>query len=138
MDDDPLRTIADRLLPLVQRHLAWWREAVKRWADNPPTYPDEFGEGSPIEEATGIPLIWLGRERIDYRPILPVPFPWESLTHDERLAMLAAIHDTYADGVERIDPWHDLPGLTEVSDSSFLEQHRVAIRYDILLSRVSR
>jgi hypothetical protein len=41
--------------------------------------------------------------------ILPVPLPAAALTKDEQIALLAAIHDTYARGVEQISPWPGLP-----------------------------
>ena len=90
-DDDPLKVIADRLLSLVQGREEWWREAVRRWANDPPHYVDDqgFDEG-----------------------VLPIPFPMRALTADERLGLLAAICDTYAEGVELIDPWRELRLLT--------------------------
>jgi hypothetical protein len=63
----------------------WWRNAVLRWAADPPHYFDDDGRGSGV---------------------LPIPFPNNAtLTADDRIALLAAIYDTCVAGGVRIDPW---------------------------------
>jgi hypothetical protein len=124
-DYDPLRAIADRLIPLVQDNLEWWRKAVRRWASNPPRYDDDpVPDYSEIDDISGVPLVWQEREIVDVDGgLLSVPFPQDSLTPDERVTLLAAIHDYYADGVARIDPWRNLATLTNN-----------AIRYGVLIA----
>lgn len=112
---DPLHAIARRLIPLVHSNPDRWREAVRRWADDPPLH----GDGG----------------------VLPVPFP-ETLTPDERIAILAAIYDAKTTNVARIDPWpsHVLPP-TESSESAVVipGEYRLAMRYQILVrDRVPR
>jgi hypothetical protein len=113
-DDDPLKVIADRLLSLVQGREEWWREAVRRWANDPPHYVDDqgFDEG-----------------------VLPIPFPMRALTADERLGLLAAICDTYAEGVELIDPWRELRLLTlqEICKQGEFDNYLKGLRYRVLL-----
>lgn len=77
--EDPLAAIYDRLIPLVISNIDWWRDAVRRWANNPPLH---------------------GPKKLP----LPIPLP-EMVSFDEKVALLAAIHDSYATPVARIDPW---------------------------------
>lgn len=103
---DPLPAIAHRLMPLVHDHLEWWRAAVRRWAKDAPRY---------------------GNSRV-----LPVPFP-ETLTPDERLAVLAAIYDAHTTEVARIDPWpvSDLPPVS-ATEGPIPVEFSIAIRYATL------
>ena len=150
-EPDPLYAIARRLFPLVRRRSDWWRDAVRRWARNPPRHYIERFPGPPSintkELRTNLRKFtqergkraksestkdWAKREAAIARHrarasqllvklkemedgdliyddcdslILPIPFPDSTTTHDERLALLAAIHDTYATADVRIDPW---------------------------------
>jgi len=132
MDPDPLQPIADRLVPLVIGRLEWWREGVRRWATDPPRHSVQLGNGwwlighnpdhfSLKEWVDG------GGNRSDGESlILPVPFPAAVLTEDERIALLAAIHDFYAGGIEQINPWLNIP--SDKADRS------MSFAYGLLLS----
>ncbi|MCC7086564.1 MAG: hypothetical protein IT427_16320 [Pirellulales bacterium] len=112
-DIDPLAAVFRRLLPLVKHNWDWWRAAVRRWASDPPIHLDDDGFEAGV---------------------IPVPLP-PALTTDEQLALLAAIHDSFVRGIGRIDPWRELPVLPSLNDDrSVLDEHRLALRYGILLS----
>ncbi|MCC7085283.1 MAG: hypothetical protein IT427_09780 [Pirellulales bacterium] len=112
--NDPLAAVFDRMVPLVEDNRDWWRAAVRRWASDPPVYFDDDG----FEDG-----------------VIPVPFPQAALTTDEQMALLAAIYDSLAAGIERIDPWRDLPLMPLLGDDrAVLDEHRLALRYGILLS----
>lgn|GEM_PF-1500205 len=113
-NDDPLRLVADRLRPWVQGRVEWWREAVCRWANNPPHHVDDQGFDAGV---------------------LPIPFSMLAYTTDERLALLAAIHDTYAEGVELVDPWRELRLLTfqEIVKQDKFGDYLKDLRYRVLL-----
>jgi hypothetical protein len=147
---DSLRSIARHLRPLVRDHLDWWREAVRRWASNPPLHyvgqpliktkklVEDLRQQSREQVRRGenegdaawkrrraaakgrreeaeqrlakIEGLKVGSEIRDDQDyiILPVPFTDETTTPDERIALLAAIHDAYATADVRIDPFVDL------------------------------
>ncbi|MCC7085294.1 MAG: hypothetical protein IT427_09835 [Pirellulales bacterium] len=107
IDIDPLNEVYHRLVPLVKDNRDWWRAAVRRWASAPPVYFDDDGFDAGV---------------------IPVPFSHVALTSDERLALLAAIHDSLVRGIGRIDPWRELPSLPSLDDD------RMALRYGILVN----
>jgi hypothetical protein len=160
MAEDPLRPIAERLFPLVQGNLDRWRTVVRRWASNPPTYDSDppeheldpgLGQSDwAVERVVAAALHgplpkdeqWaerrlneVGRVTIKHDgEILPVPFPEAALAADEQIVLLAAIHDGYADGLAKIDPWTEIRKRTlGASSPDDLEQLRLALRYQIVV-----
>ncbi|MCC7086402.1 MAG: hypothetical protein IT427_15485 [Pirellulales bacterium] len=114
IDNDPLNEVYHRLVPLVKDNRDWWRAAVRRWASDPPIHLDDDGFEAGV---------------------IPVPFSHVALTYDERLALLAAIYDSLVVWSERIDPWRELPSLPLLGDDrSVLDEHRLALRYGVLMS----
>jgi hypothetical protein len=132
MDSDPLQAIASRLLPLVQCRLDWWRAIVRRWASNPPRYPDDQGEESFTEGEKVLEHSVERGDGVTFGPrVLPVPFPDDSLTVDERIVLLGAIHDTYASGMDQIHPWRYF--TSDDADGAMLDEYRLASLYRVLV-----
>lgn len=109
-DFEPFRAIVRRLTPLVNGQREWWREAVRRWANDPPLYGDD--------------------------EVLPVPLPVR-LTRDERIALLAAVFDACVADAATIDPWRDPRDLPELpaapGGDPIPREYQHAIRYEILV-----
>jgi hypothetical protein len=110
MSQDPLQPIALRIASLVRQNRGFWIQSVRRWAAEPPVYEE--------------------------RGILPIPLP-ATVSGDERISLLAAIHDACVAEVAHINPWGDsdaLPDLGMDSDGPIPGEYRLAIRYEILVS----
>lgn len=108
-DVDPLRAAAARVAGLFRHNPELWSSGVRRWATDPPFHGDNG--------------------------ILPIPLPTK-VTTDERIALLAAIHDASVVPVAQINPWRDPDELPEIESDSFVTipgEYRLAIRYDILV-----
>lgn len=132
--EDPLPAIASRLYPLVHCRLDSWRQQVRRWAANAPHYDDDPCLGTSTINEHG------GKEKHDELTdrtviqhddrVLPLYAP---LTREECIALLAAIHDTYAIIFERIDPWRDLMQLPLADgQQENMNEYQEALRYRIL------
>lgn len=95
--------IYDRLIPLVATNIAWWRDAVWRWAFDPLTIS---------RTRISLPLLFQGR-----------------VTDDDKIAILAAIYDTHAVGVAKIDPWLQPAEISEnVNIEDVAKEYTAAIR----------
>jgi hypothetical protein len=98
---ESLKGIVKRLETLVSQNIAWWRDAVRKWADSPPRH--KFSS--------------MGDHAEDI--ILPVPLP-VSLTFGEKVALLAAIFDSQTPEAGQINPWRAIPPLAKVEAKSRL------------------
>ena len=105
MGDADLRTFVPRFHALVEGRIDTWREAIKRWAKSRRSSPSE-----------SVPLI-----QFYDRP--------GELSPDEKIVVLAAIHEADAGGgVLWMDPWPELKRLlpNEANEQGSGDEYLVA------------
>jgi hypothetical protein len=80
--EEHLQEAFEKIRPLVLLAPDWWNVEVWRWGEHHGHYGPNGDDG-----------------------ILPIPFPREVISYLDRVALLAAIHDSHAEGIDKISPW---------------------------------